>query len=134
MLCSISEIYNFEVAVLPKNDPPILYSGSEYVDMSPIGGELKSVTIDLMSSESTNEGEDSPYVYDVEGDSWEFKITDCPDNGKLIIGEHYEDSGIDGHCQNIVFRGGNDKGNPQALWSDDVARAEIQEHRNNKGT
>ena len=41
--------------------------------------------------------------------------------------EFTEDSGIDGHCQNIVFRGGNDKGNPQALWSDDVARAEIQE-------
>ena len=101
---SISEIYNFEVAVLPKNDPPILYSGSEYVDMSPIGGELKSVTIDLMSSESTNEGEDSPYVYDVEGDSWEFKITDCPDNGKLIIGEHYEDSGIDG-CYDIYEDG-----------------------------
>ena len=41
--------------------------------------------------------------------------------------EFTEDSGIDGHCQNIVFRGGNDKGNPQALWSDDVAREEIQE-------
>ena len=41
--------------------------------------------------------------------------------------EFAEDSGIDEHCQNIVFRGGNDKGNPQALWSDDVAREEIQE-------
>ena len=36
-------------------------------------------------------------------------------------------SGIDGHCQNIVLHGGNGKGNPQALWTDVVARSEIQE-------
>ena len=36
-------------------------------------------------------------------------------------------SGIDGHCQNIILHGGNGKGNPQALWTDAVARSEIQE-------
>lgn len=99
-----SEIYNFNLAVLPKNDAPILYSGSEYVDMSPIGGGVTSVTIDLTSSESTNEGEQSPYVYDDENDSWNFKITDCPDNGQLTIGELFDDSGIDG-CFDIYEDG-----------------------------
>jgi len=41
--------------------------------------------------------------------------------------EFARNSEIDGHCQNIVFRSGNDKGNPQALWSDETARSEIQE-------
>ena len=37
-----------------------------------------------------------------------------------------EHSGIDGHCQNIVLRSGNEEGNPQALWTDEIASAEIK--------
>jgi len=35
-------------------------------------------------------------------------------------------SEIVGHTQSIVFRGGNTNGNPEGLWNDEAARAEIQ--------
>ena len=99
-----SGIYDFEITVLPKNDPPILYSGSDYTNMSVIGGESSSLTIDLTSQEASSEEFASPYVTDVEGDSWFFQITDCPDNGNLIIGEPFDDFGIDG-CDDIYEDG-----------------------------
>ena len=37
-----------------------------------------------------------------------------------------DNSGIVGHSQSIVFRGGNTNGNPEGLWNDEVARVEIQ--------
>ena len=37
-----------------------------------------------------------------------------------------DNSGIVGHSQSIVFRGGNTNGNPEGLWNDEAARAEIQ--------
>ena len=40
--------------------------------------------------------------------------------------EFAEHSGIGGHCKNIVLRSGN-QGNPQALWTDEAARSEIEE-------
>ena len=48
----------------------------------------------------------------------------------LPFAERIEDfannSEIDGHVQSIVFRGGNTNGNPEGLWNDETARAEIQ--------
>ena len=48
----------------------------------------------------------------------------------LPFAERIEDfannSEIDGHVQNIVFRGGNTNGNAEGLWNDETARAEIQ--------
>ena len=48
----------------------------------------------------------------------------------LPFAERIEDfannSEIDGHIQSIVFRGGNTNGNPEGLWNDEAARAEIQ--------
>ena len=91
-----SNIYDFEITVLPKNDSPILYAGSEYVSMSVIGGENSSIIIDLTTDESSNGDESSAYVFDIENDLWFFEITDCPDNGSLLIGEPFEDFGLDG--------------------------------------
>ena len=34
--------------------------------------------------------------------------------------------GIDGHCQKIVLRSGNENGNPQSLWTDEIASSEIK--------
>ena len=93
-----SNTYNFDITILPKNDPPILYSGSEYVEMSIIGGEASSVIIDLETDESSNEDESSVYAFDIEDDSWFFEIIDCPDNGSVIIGEPFDDFGVD-QCQ-----------------------------------
>lgn len=42
------------------------------------------------------------------------------------IEEFANNSEIDGHSQSIVFRGGNANGNPEGLWNDEAARAEVQ--------
>ena len=91
-----SNVYDFEVTVLPKNDPPIFYAGSEYVEMAIINGQQSSVTIDLTSDVSLTGQEISPYVFDIEDNPWTFEIVDCPDNGSLLIGEPFDDFGVDG--------------------------------------
>ena len=77
----------------------------------PIGG--KSLTGDCSSADGP--GHNSLYIGHSFGNPFAERLV-----------EFAEHSGIGGHCKNIVLRSGQN-GNPQALWTNEATRSEIEE-------